>query len=232
MSKANPPSARSTVRRVRDRANYDQAEVRAILDDGVICHVGFLMGGGPFVVPMAYARDGDRLLLHGSRASRLMKHLASGEEVCVTVTHLDGLVLARSAFHHSMNYRSVMLFGCPRSITDENDKRCAMDAIVEHIIPGRGADARAPSEAELKATEVVELALTEASAKIRTGPPIDDANEPDSAAWTGLIPMQMTTLKPVPDPTLRVGVEAPEYVTHYRRSGPPGSERGKSTHLP
>jgi nitroimidazol reductase NimA-like FMN-containing flavoprotein (pyridoxamine 5'-phosphate oxidase superfamily) len=211
------PSSRSTVRRLPDRARYDRATVDAILDEGLVCHVGFVDGGQPFVIPSAYARLGDRLVIHGSAASRMVKALAAGTPACVTVTLLDGLVLARSGFHHSMNYRSVVVLGRAAEIVDPGGKRAALDAIVEHVAPGRAASVRPPSDEELRATRVVALSLDEASAKVRTGPPKDDAEDYALEVWAGELPLRLAALAPVPDPHPGPAVPTPAHVTGWRR---------------
>jgi len=210
---------RTTLHRVPERVAYDRETLDAILDEGVICHVGFAVEGKPYVIPMAYARWDDRVLLHGSVISRLVEEVGSGVEVCVTVTHLDGLVLARSAFHHSMNYRSVVLFGRAVPITDDEEKHAALDALVEHLIPGRTRDARAANEKEFNATEVLALPIEEGSAKIRTGPPSDNKADMDLDCWAGVIPLTLTPGEVETAPDLKAGVEMPDYVAHYRRPG-------------
>ena len=168
----------TTVRRLPDRASTDREEAYAILDEGLVCHIGFLAADDrPVVIPTTYARRGDELLLHGSPASRLLRSLKNGVDLCVTVTLVDGLVLAKSAFHHSMNYRSVVVLGRAVAITDEADKHAALEALVEHIVPGRTADARGPSVQEIKGTLVLSLPIDEASVKRRTGGPLDDAGD-------------------------------------------------------
>ncbi len=222
------PSAnkhRTTVRRLPKRGHYDRETIYSILDEGLVCHVGFAVDGHPYVIPMNYARDGDRLILHGSVASRLLGHLAEGFEACVTVTLLDGLVLARSTFHHSMNYRSVVAFGRARPIRDEVLKNRALDALVEHLVPGRSADARRPDDKELAATEVLEFPLDETSAKIRTGPPGDNDEDLALDVWAGVIPLPTEPGAPVPAPDLRAGIPTPGYVDRYRRPGGPGQPR-------
>lgn len=211
------PTPRTTVRRLPDRARYDRDTLHAILDEGLVCHVGFVDEGQPFVIPCSYARVDDRLVLHGSAASRMLRALAGGAPACVSVTLLDGLVLARSAFHHSVNYRSVVVVGRAAEITDPGEKRRALDAIVDHVAPGRAAEVRPPSELELRATRVVWLPLDEASAKVRTGPPKDD--EPDLAldVWAGELPLRLEAKEPVPDPGLRPGVLPPADGTAWRR---------------
>jgi len=196
------PTSRSTVRRLPERARYDRATVDAILDEGLVCHVGFVDDGQPFVIPAAYARQGDRLVIHGSAASRMVKRLAAGEPACVTVTLLDGLVLARSAFHHSVNYRSVVIFGRTRAVADPDRKRELLRAFTERLYPGRWSAARPPSEQELKATLVVELPLREVVAKLRTGGPIDDAEDMALPVWAGVVPLRLVAGAPEPAPDL------------------------------
>lgn len=214
-----PPSPRTAVRRVKERGAYDRETVAAILDEGLVAHVGFAVDGAPFVIPMAYARDGDRLLLHGAGASRLMKHLAGGEPVCVTVTLLDGLVVARSLFDHSMNYRSVVVFGNARPIREPEAKEAALVALAERILPGRSAEARGPSPQELAATEILELPLAEASAKIRSGPPKDSEVDLGLPVWAGVLPLHLAAGDPEPAPDLLPGVEMPASVRGWRRDG-------------
>ena len=211
-------SSRSTVKRLPKRGNYDPAVIHAILDEGLVCHVGFLVDGAPFVIPMVYARAGERLILHGSNASRLMRTGATGVELCVTVTLLDGLVLARSAFNHSMNYRSAVVFGRATAISDLAQKRLALDRIVEHVVPGRTAEARAANDRELGATTVLTMPLDEASAKIRSGGVIDDEEDYALPIWAGVLPLRVTPGLPVPDERLAQGVAVPEAVRDYERS--------------
>jgi len=205
------------VRRLPERGRYDRQTVESILDEGLVCHVGFVDGGQPFVVPSAYARLGDRLVIHGSAASRMVNVLAAGAPACVTVTLLDGLVLARSGFHHSMNYRSVVVLGAATEVTAPEEKRRALDAIVEHVVPGRVAAVRPPSEKELRATRVVALPLDEISAKVRTGPPKDDEADYTLGVWAGELPLGLGPLEPVADPRLAAGLDPPPHVTGWRR---------------
>jgi nitroimidazol reductase NimA-like FMN-containing flavoprotein (pyridoxamine 5'-phosphate oxidase superfamily) len=226
-----PATSRTAVRRLAERGRYDRATLEAILDEGLVCHVGFVADGQPFVIPAAYARMGDRFVVHGSAASRMVRALASGAPVCVTVTLLDGLVLARSAFNHSMNYRSAVVLGVASEITDSGEKRRALDAIADHVAPGRRQHVRPPSVLELRKTRVVALALDESSAKVRTGPPEDD--EPDYAlpCWAGELPLRLTPLEPVPDPRLAAGTPLPAHVRRWRRpasSGPGSTSPGRS----
>jgi nitroimidazol reductase NimA-like FMN-containing flavoprotein (pyridoxamine 5'-phosphate oxidase superfamily) len=210
-------SPRTTVKRLPQRGAYDRATVHAILDEGLVCHVGFVVDAQPYVVPTAYARVGDVLYVHGSAASRMLRALAGGIPICVTVTLLDGLVLARSAFHHSMNYRSVVVLGTARLVADAGEKSRAMEAIVEHIVPGRGADARPPNEKELRATSVLALPIEEASAKIRTGPPLDDPEDMGLRVWAGVLPLRLEARAVESDPALARGIEPPAYATQYKR---------------
>lgn len=211
------PSRRVAVKRLPKRASYDTSVIHAILDEGVVCHVGFDVDHQVYVIPMAYARAGDRLLLHGSKKSRLMRALAAGRDVCVTVTLLDGLVLARSVFHHSMNYRSVCVFGRSRRVAGAKARDAALVALVEHLVPGRSADARGPSAKELAATELVEVTLDEASAKIRRGPPVDDEEDLDLPVWAGVIPASLSWGPPVPALMLGPARVVPSYVLGYGR---------------
>jgi nitroimidazol reductase NimA-like FMN-containing flavoprotein (pyridoxamine 5'-phosphate oxidase superfamily) len=213
------PTARTTVRRQPDRGRYDRDQVHAILDEGLVAHVGLVAGDGPVVIPMLYGRDRDRLLLHGSTASRLMRGGAKGLAMCVTVTLVDGLVLARSAFHHSMNYRSVVVFGQATPITDLDERRAALDLLVDHIVPGRGADVRPPSDKELRSTLVLALPLDECSVKLRTGPPLDDEEDLDRFTWAGVVPLTTVPGAPVPAPDLRADPPVPAYASGYRRPG-------------
>jgi uncharacterized protein len=201
------PTARTRLHRLPARGSYDRAAVAAILDEARICHVGFVADGQPYVIPTIHARFGDQLVFHGARASRLLRAMAG--PVCVTVTLLDGLVLARSAFHHSMNYRSVVVLGVAEEVTEPERKRRALDAIVEHVAPGRLGVARAPSEKELHATRVMALPLDEVSAKVRTGPPLDEEEDMALPCWAGVVPLAITVGEPIASPDLAVDVPAP-----------------------
>ena len=214
---ASPPSERVRVRRLPKRGAYDRPTIDAILDEGLVCHLGFVVDGEPRVIPTGYARDGDRLLLHGSRSSAAMRVLAGGGPACVTVTLLDGLVLARSAFHHSMNYRSVVVLGAAVEVVDVAEKLEALRVLTDHLVPGRSADARGPSDPELALTTVLALPLDEASAKVRVGGPVDDAADHGLPVWAGVIPLALGHRAPVPDPEVPPGGPAPTYVTSYRR---------------
>ena len=208
---------RTRVRRLPERAAYDRATVHAILDEGFLCHLGFVVDGQPYVIPTGYARVGETVFLHGSTGSRL--GLRPGMDVCVTVTLVDGLVLARSAFHHSMNYRSVMAIGRTRPVTDPGEKEAALRALVEHIVPGRSDEVRGGDSRELAATAVLALPLAEVSAKVRTGPPKDD--EPDYALpiWAGVLPQALTPGEPAPDPVLDPSIPTPAHVASWTRPG-------------
>lgn len=212
----NPSRGRSRVRRAPKRASYDRATIDAILDAGFICHVGLVADGAPVVIPMAYARRGDELLLHGSSASRLMTALAAGGEASIAVTHLDGIVVARSGFHSSMNYRSVVLFGKARPITGD-DKRAALDALVDHLIPGRATELRPMTPNEMKITTVVAVPIDEFSAKVRVGPPVDDESDYALGAWGGVVPLRIEAGEPLPDGRSDAAVAVPESVHRLRR---------------
>ena len=212
-----PQTDRTKLKRLPKRGHFDRETVYSILDEGFICHVGFVVDGQPFVIPTGYARVHDRLYVHGSQASRMLRNLASGIDACVTVTLLDGLVLARSAFHHSMNYRSVLVFGRPTIVADPAEKTAALLALSEQIIRGRWADVREPSDEELKMTTVLRLPLEEASAKIRTGPPLDDEEDYALPVWAGVVPLKLVAGEPVKDPLLPAEIRVPDYAAHYKR---------------
>jgi nitroimidazol reductase NimA-like FMN-containing flavoprotein (pyridoxamine 5'-phosphate oxidase superfamily) len=209
---------RTRVRRLPERAAYDRATVHAILDEGFICHVGFVVDGQPFVVPTGYARVGETVYLHGSTGSRL--GLRPGMDVCVTVTLVDGLVLARSAFHHSMNYRSVMAIGRTRPVTDPEEKEAALRALVDHIVPGRSGAVRGGDRRELAATAVLALPLEEVSAKVRTGPPVDDEADYALPVWAGVLPLRQVADPRVPDDRLDPALDVPSHVAGWRRPAP------------
>ena len=208
-------SPRTTVKRLPARGAYDAATIRAIIDEALLCHVGFVVDGQPFVIPTIHTRIDDTLYFHGSAASRMLRSLREGVDACVTITLLDGLVLARSAFHHSMNYRSVVVLGRASAVTDDDEKVRVLDALVEHVCRGRSADARKPSASELKQTAVLRLPITEASAKIRSGPPLDDEEDYAMNIWAGVLPLRLMSGEPVAD-ARNVG-ELPEYVRNYAR---------------
>ena len=213
-----PPSERARVKRNPQRAVYDRPAIDAILGEGLICHVGFVSDGQPYVIPTIYAPMGGRLTIHGSAASRMLRAAREEIPLCVTVTLLDGVVLARSAYHHSMNYRSVMIFGKAFEITEREEKLAAMRALVEHVAPGRWADVRPPSEDEFRATMVLALPIDEASAKVRTGPPIDDEDDYAMRVWAGVLPLSLDARAPVADPRLPSDIAVPVYARFYRRA--------------
>ena len=213
-----PPSERTRVRRAAERADYDAATINSILDEALICHVGIVSAAGhPVVIPTIHARDGDTLYIHGSPASRLLRSMKAGDEICVTVTLVDGLVVARSAFHNSMNYRSVVVFGTPRIVDERDEKLAALQLITDQLIEGRWDESRPVLEKEIKGTLVVALPLEEASAKVRTGGPIDDEGDYDFPIWAGVIPLQLAAGDPIDDYRLLEGMEPPASVTDYRR---------------
>jgi uncharacterized protein len=222
----SPPSDRVRLRRKRERGSYDRATIDAILDEALIAHLGFVdETGQPLVIPTLHARDGDVVYLHGSTASRALRSLLAGAPACLTVSLLDGLVLARAAMHHSANYRSVMLLGTARAVDQPGEKLAALEAIIEHIVPGRWAEARQPSENELKATSVLALPIDEASAKLREGPPEDDEPDYELAVWAGVIPLRSQAGEPLADARLRADVALPASVAGYRRAGSPRPRR-------
>ncbi len=211
------PTERTKLKRRSNRGSFDRETINSILDEGFICHVGFVSDGQPFVIPTAYGRSGNSIYLHGAAVSRMMRELSKGIDVCVTVTLVDGLVMARSAFHHSMNYRSVVIFGKAIIIENETEKNEALFAFTEHLVAGRWDDVRPPDANELKGTTVLRLDLNEASAKIRTGEPIDDAEDMNLNVWAGVIPLTITSGEPVNDALLADGIEVPEYAKNYQR---------------
>jgi nitroimidazol reductase NimA-like FMN-containing flavoprotein (pyridoxamine 5'-phosphate oxidase superfamily) len=213
-----PPSDRARVRRRAQRGVYDRATIHAVLDEGLVAHVGVATEQGPVVIPTGYARVGDEVVLHGSASSRLLRRLRDGAPACVTVTLLDGIVFARSPFNHSMNYRSVVVFGTAREVADPAEKRAALDAFVDHVAPGRAAEARPPTDEELRATLVVALPLDEASAKVRTGPPHDDDVDLDLPIWAGVLPLGLAVGRPEGDPTQDGNTPVPPSVAgwHHR----------------
>lgn len=209
------PTERSRVKRLPSRGSYDREQICAILDQGILCHVGLVTEHGPVVIPMSYARRGDELILHGSAKSRLLNELAKGVDVCVTVTHLDGLVLARSTFHHSINYRSAVVFGRSELIEDPQEKAAALDALVEQLVPERGRDARGANEGELAATFVVRVPIAEASAKVRTGPPVDEERDREIDIWAGVLPLERHPGEPIADEFTKPDCAVPDYVLNY-----------------
>jgi uncharacterized protein len=212
-----PPSERTRVRRLPERGAYDRETIDAILDEALICHLAWVQDGEPRVIPTIHARSGDTLYVHGSNASRTLRGTKGGRPVAAEVTLLDGLVLARSAFHHSMNYRSVVVYGRAREVSDPDEKFAAQRALVEHVARGRADDARLPNQRELDQTTILAIPIEEASAKIRTGPPKDDAEDMDLPVWAGVLPIRTVPGEPEPDPELPGGVQPPSYVTDYQR---------------
>ena len=219
-----PLTDRATVRRLPQRGAYDSKTIHAILDAGFLAHVGFCIGDQPFVIPTLYGRakdtEGpDKLYLHGSAASRMLRELSAGVPACVTVTHVDGIVLARSAFHHSMNYRSVVAFGTARKIDDVQGKAEALRVVSDHLIAGRWEEVRSPTAKELKATSVLEFTIEDASAKIRSGPPMDDEEDYALPVWAGVVPLHLRATVPLRDPRLAKDIVIPEYVHKFRANG-------------
>ncbi|HEY2214458.1 MAG TPA: pyridoxamine 5'-phosphate oxidase family protein [Acidimicrobiales bacterium] len=223
-----PASERTTLHRYAHRAAYDRATIDAILDEGIVCHVGLQTDKGyPVVIPLAYGRVGDVIYLHGSAASRLFRGARPTEvEICMTVTFVDGIVVARSTYNTDINYRSVMIIGSASEVKDLDEKRIGLESLVEHIIPGRSADARPPTDKELKSTMLLRLPITESSAKVRTGWPADDDEDYDLSVWAGVIPFTTVIGSPVDDPALRFPLNPPDYVVSYIRGTVEVPERG------
>jgi uncharacterized protein len=209
------PTERTQVKRLPKRSKYDQETVYQILDSAFVCHVGFNLDGQPYVIPTNYGRSGNALYLHGSAASRMLRTLSEGVPVCVTVTHVDGIVLARSAFHHSVNYRSVVILGTARLVTDPAEKMEALRIFTDHVMKGRWDDVRRPTEQELKATSVLSLALEEVSAKVRTGGPIDDEGDYSLPVWAGVLPLETVAQAPIPDAKMTQEVPLPGYLKTF-----------------
>ncbi len=212
-----PPSPRVTIRRLPERGHYDRATIDAILDEGFLCHLGLVVDGTPRVVPTLYARRDDHVLIHGSPAAASLRHLQGGAEVCIAVTLIDGLVLARSAFHHSANYRSVILYGVPRRIDDLAERREALDYLTDRLVPGRLPYLRPMTEREVRATTVLEVPIDEASAKVRTGPPGDDEEDYTFPVWAGVLPLRLEPGEPIPDPRNLDGLQPPDHVRGWKR---------------
>ena len=210
-------TSKTRVHRLPERGQYDRETIYQILDEALICHVGFVEAGQPFVIPINFARMGNAIVLHGAKASRLLKHIEAGNPVCVEATIVDGLVLARSVFHHSVNYRSVVLFGCGRPVEGEQEKLAALEAVTEHLIPGRWKEARLPNHKELNATRVVAIEIDEASAKIRVGPPGDEPEDYSLPVWAGLLPLQQIPLAPIRDELQTENIPLPAYLSEYSR---------------
>jgi uncharacterized protein len=217
MSESQTPTSRTRVIREPHRGHYDRETAYRILDEGFLCHVGFSVDGQPFVIPTLYGRKDDNLFIHGSAASRMLRNLRQAVPVCVTVTLLDGLVLARSIFNHSMNYRSVVVLGNATLVDDPAEKIEALRSVSEHIIPGRWDDVRQPTENELKQTSVLKLPIEEFSSKIRTGPPIDEEEDYSFPTWAGVVPLEMRTGEPIADERLLSGQAVPSYARYYSR---------------
>ena len=211
------PTERTKVRRLPDRGKYDSESVYGILDEAFICHVGFVVGGQPYVIPTGFARVNDTLYIHGSAASRMLRTLADGVQVCVTVTLVDGIVMARSGFHSSMNYRSVVILGRATQVERRDEKLAALAAFSEQVMPGRWKDLRETTDAELKGTLVLTLPLKEVSAKVRTGPPKDDEADYALPLWAGVLPLKLTAGMPIDDSRLPAGIEPPDYAQNYKR---------------
>jgi len=208
---------KNSIKRLPKRGHYDRQTIYQILDEALICHVGFMVDGQPYVIPTNFARIDDTIVLHGAKASRLLKHVEAGHPICVEATIVDGLVLARSVFHHSVNYRSVVVFGAGRLVTDAQEKLGALEAVTEHLIPGRWKEARLPNQKELNATSVVAIQIDEASAKVRVGPPLDEEEDYTLPVWAGVLPLQETPLSPVRDELQTEEVMLPEYIAGYSR---------------
>jgi nitroimidazol reductase NimA-like FMN-containing flavoprotein (pyridoxamine 5'-phosphate oxidase superfamily) len=208
---------KTRIHRLPKRGHYDRETIYSILDEALICHVGFAEESQPYVIPINFARVGDTIVLHGAKASRLLKHIEAGRPVCVEATIVDGLVLARSVFHHSVNYRSVVLFGTGRLVMDEQEKLAALEAVTEHLIPGRWKEARKPSAKELNATSVVSIWIDEASAKVRLGPPVDEEEDYGLPVWAGILPLQEMPLSPKQDELQSADVPVPDYLANYSR---------------
>jgi uncharacterized protein len=225
---AYPKTPRTRLRRMPKRAVYDRERVHAVLDAGFVCHVGYVIDGQPYVTPTSYWRRDDVLYWHGSSASRMLRHLKGGVPVCVTVTHVDGLVLARSGFHHSVNYRAVMALGTARPVEDAKEKLAALEDFTERLLPGRWPELRPPTAQEIKATTVLWMPLEEVSAKIRTGPPVDDEEDYALPIWAGVVPIHTTIGAPLPDPRNLEGLVPPAYLERLKALGrqpePPLSE--------
>ena len=208
---------RNRIKRLPKRGRYDRQTIYRILDEALICHVAFVEKGQPYVIPTNFARVGDRIILHGAKASRLLKHVEAGHPICVEATIVDGLVLARSVFHHSVNYRSAVIFGKGHLIEDQQEKLIALQAVTEHLIPGRWQEARLPNRKELNATSVVSIHIHEASAKLRMGPPVDEQEDYSLPVWAGVLPLQETPLTPIRDELQSEEILLPQYVSQYSR---------------
>ncbi len=219
---------RTRIRRMPKRGSYDRALINSIIDQALFCHVGFVHEGTPFVIPTLHVRVGDRIYVHGSAASRMLRTAAGGVPMCVTVTHIDGIVLARSAFHHSVNYRSAVILGVAEEVVGDAEKNRVLEALVNHVVPGRWSEARPPHPKELAATSVLGLPITEASAKVRPGGPVDDEEDYALPVWAGNIPIRLTAGAPIPDERLGPGVAISPSVAGYRLPGERGDRNGTS----
>jgi nitroimidazol reductase NimA-like FMN-containing flavoprotein (pyridoxamine 5'-phosphate oxidase superfamily) len=212
-----PKTDQNRIKRLPQRGHYDRETIYQILEEALICHVGFVENNQPCIIPINFARVGDSIILHGAKASRLLKYVEAGNPVCVEVTLVDGLVLARSVFNHSVNYRSVVLFGTGQPVEADQEKLAALEAITEHLIPGRWREARLPNQKELNATSVVSIKIDQASAKLRNGPPGDDEEDYALPIWAGVLPLQVLPLAPIRDELMTQDIETPEYVAKYSR---------------
>ncbi len=206
---------KTKIKRLPKRSSYDFKEITKILDDSFVCHIGFSINGQPFVIPTCYGRKNDEIFFHGAKTSRMLGHIKTGSEICITITLLDGIVLARSAFHHSINYRSVVLFGKANELTNPKEKIKALKIITEHIISGRWNDVRKPNEKELNATSVFSLKIDEASAKVREGGPVDDKEDMNLNVWAGVLPLKIISGKPMKDSKLNKNIILPDYIKNY-----------------
>lgn len=211
-------TTRTRIQRLPKRGHYDRETVYRILDEALICHVGFAEEGQPYVIPINFARVEDSIVLHGAKASRLLKHVQAGKPICIEATIVEGLVLARSVFHHSVNYRSVVLFGTGRIVEEEGEKLSALQAITEHLVPGRWQEARLPNRKEMNATRVVAIQIEEASAKVRVGPPVDDQEDYELPVWAGVLPLKEMPLSPIQDELQSTDIPLPDYIKKYSRS--------------
>jgi uncharacterized protein len=215
-----PKTKRNQVRRLPKRAEYRKEAIYKIIDEALICHVGFEQQGQPFVIPTIHTRWEDTIYLHGATLSRMLQHIKAGNPLCVEITLLDGIVFARSVFHSSMNYRSVVLFGTGRLVDTDDEKLRALKALIDHVTPGRWEEARKPNQKELASTTVVAIHIDSASAKIRTGPPVDDEGDYQLPVWAGVLPLQLQALEPLADPRLEEGISVPKYVMQANQTRP------------
>jgi nitroimidazol reductase NimA-like FMN-containing flavoprotein (pyridoxamine 5'-phosphate oxidase superfamily) len=219
VSHAFPKTARNKVKRHPERGHYDRSIIHPIVDEALLCHVGFVQDNQPYVIPTLHARQGETILLHGAKGSRLLRHVEAGAEVCITITLIDGIVLARSVFSHSINYRSVVIFGKGTLIAGEAERLRALETFTERLIPGRWRDVRQPNAVELKQTTIVAVAIESAVAKIRTGPPKDQDDDLELPVWAGVLPLHQVPGTPIADSQLKTGIEVPEYIQNYARNG-------------